>query len=238
MRSPYNSAQVVDVERGSGEAGARRFGAMLTLSVVLAACSMTTQAPPPPTTAPLTPETRPTVFGIASWYGPGFKGHRTSSGEIYTANDMTAASTVFPLGTRLRVTDLDNGRAAEVTVNDHGPFVKGRRLDLSERAARTLGMVGPGTARVKMVVLATPGGGPALGERYFVQVGSFTDADNAQQISQRLAVYYPDVRVETATAGDARFYRVRMGAFLDRAAAMKRASNVSGIGFPAMLVTE
>jgi peptidoglycan lytic transglycosylase len=209
---------------------------LLALSVGLAACSVT--QPPPRPTGPPTSTAYPTVFGVASWYGPGFKGHRTSSGKVYTADAMTAASTMFPLGTRLRVTDLDNGRAIEVTVDDHGPFVKDRKLDLSELAARTLGMVGPGTARVRMEVLRTPAGGPAIGQRYFVQVGSFADEEHARRVSERLAAYYPDVHVETATTDSGRYYRVRMGAFLDRQAAIERASSVSGIGFPAMLITE
>ena len=224
------------VVSGCGERWTKRTSVLLALSATLAACSVA-QPPLLPTPSSIS-AAYPTVFGVASWYGPGFKGHRTSSGAVYTADEMTAASTMFPLGTRLRVTDLDDGRAVEVTVDDHGPFVKDRKLDLSARAARTLGMVGPGTARVRMEVLRTPEGGPPIGQRYFVQVGSFADADNARRLSERLAAYYPDVQVETATASGGRYYRVRMGAFLDRAAAIERASSVSGIGFPAMLVTE
>ena len=215
----------------------KRSWLVLVLSGALAACSVA-QPPRPAPPPPITQSAHPTVFGVASWYGPGFKGHRTSSGEVYTANDMSAASTMFPLGTRLRVTDLDNGRAVEVTVNDHGPFVKDRKLDLSQRAANALGMVGPGTARVQMEVLSTPEGGPAIGERYFVQVGSFADADRAREIRARLATYYPDVQVETATTDRGRYYRVRMGAFMDRESAIERASRVSQIGYPAMLITE
>src|SRR5438270_12209657 len=81
------------------------------------------------------------VTGMASWYGPGFNGHRTSSGAIYNQDDLSAASTLFPLGSRLLVTNLTNGRAVEVQVNDHGPYVSGRDLDLSRRAALLLGMV-------------------------------------------------------------------------------------------------
>jgi len=181
---------------------------------------------------------RPSVIGIASWYGPGFDGHRTSSGEIYNQEDLTAASILFPLGTRLMVTNLANGRAVEVTINDHGPYVKGREIDLSRRAARVLGMLGPGTARVRMDVMRTPDGGPALGERYFVQVGSFSSAANARRMGARLAERYTDVRVVEADAGESRYYRVRMGAFASREAARERAARVTGFGFPVIIITE
>ena len=148
------------------------------------------------------------VTGIASWYGPGFAGRRTASGSIYNQDDLSAASTLFPLGTRLLVTNMTNGRSVEVVVNDHGPYLDGRDLDLSHRAALLLAIVKPGTARVRMDVLSTPPGGPRLGPRYFVQVGSFTDPANARRVGERLERYYDDVRIIEATFEANRYYRV------------------------------
>src|SRR5213594_2078042 len=91
--------------------------------------------------------------GVASWYGPGFHGNRTANGEIYDQYELTAAHPSLPLGTRVMVTNLANGRAVEVRINDRGPFVDGRTIDLSYAAARTIGLVGPGTVRVRIEVL-------------------------------------------------------------------------------------
>jgi len=125
---------------------------------------------------------------------------------------MTAASTLFPLGTLLRVTNLYNGRSVNVAVNDHGPYVKGRGLDLSHQAALKLGMLGPGTAPVRMEVLSSPPGGPALGQRYFVQVGSFASGD--------------------------RRYRVRLGAYSNRQQAELCARSLARLGYDTEIVTE
>src|SRR6202158_1325868 len=91
--------------------------------------------------------------GMASWYGPGFHGNRTSSGEIYDQNDLTAAHQTLPLGTRVAVTNLQNGRTVEVRINDRGPFGDGRIIDLSHAAAHSLGLIGPGTVLVRLEVL-------------------------------------------------------------------------------------
>ncbi len=199
-----------------------------------AACST-----PRPVSPPALPvSSGASVVGVASWYGPGFDGHRTSSGATYNREGLTAASTRFPLGTQLRVTNLDNGRAVNVVVNDHGPYVKGRGIDLSHKAAVKLAMIGRGTAPVRMDVLATPAGGPALGQRYFVQVGSFANAANARQLGNRLAASYPEVRVmETGIDGDRR-YRVRLGAYMDRHQAELRATSLVRMGYHAKIVTE
>ncbi|MBV8358866.1 MAG: septal ring lytic transglycosylase RlpA family protein [Deltaproteobacteria bacterium] len=178
------------------------------------------------------------VTGIASWYGPGFNGRRTSSGSIYNQDELSAASTIFPLGTQLVVTNLANGRSVEVMVNDHGPYVDGRDLDLSHRAALVLGIVKPGTARVRMDVLSTPPGGPPLGPRYFVQVGSFTDPANARRVGEQLGRYYDDVRIIEATFEANHYYRVRMGMFIDRTSAEQRALDVSRIGMRPVIITE
>lgn len=92
--------------------------------------------------------------GIASWYGPGFHGNKTASGEKYNQNELTAAHRTLQMPSLVRVTNLDNGRSVVVRVNDRGPFAKGRIIDVSGRAANLLGMVGTGTARVKLELLA------------------------------------------------------------------------------------
>lgn len=94
--------------------------------------------------------------GIASWYGPGFHGRRTSSGEIYDMYELTAAHKSFPLSTIVEVVDLETGRRVVVRINDRGPFIPGRIIDLSYAAARELGIVRKGTARVGLKVLRWP----------------------------------------------------------------------------------
>jgi rare lipoprotein A (peptidoglycan hydrolase) len=91
--------------------------------------------------------------GIASWYGPGFHGKKTASGEIYDQNKLTAAHKTVPLGTKARVTNLENGSTVEVEINDRGPFVEGRIIDLSRAAARALGFVKLGTAPVQVELI-------------------------------------------------------------------------------------
>lgn len=90
------------------------------------------------------------IEGIASYYAHDFHGRKTASGEIFNMHAMTAAHREYPFGTRLRVTNLDNGNVVEVVVNDRGPFAKNRILDLSLAAARKLDMIRSGTARVRI----------------------------------------------------------------------------------------
>ncbi len=177
---------------------------------------------------------------MASWYGPGFDGHRTANGEVYNQEEMTAASTVIPLGSHVMVTNLDNGRAVQVRINDHGPYVKGRKIDLSHQAAQTLGIVRPGTARVRIDVLTQPAGTRRIGTpiRYYVQVGSYSRQTNARQVSNKLAAFYRDVRVDQVNAGARSFYRVRMGSFATRDQARERADNSARFGYPIVIVSE
>jgi rare lipoprotein A len=214
--------------------------AAMAIVTGVAGCSTYRAAPavPPPSAAVAPP--RGTIIGVASWYGLGFNGHRTSSGEIYNQEDLTAASTLYPLGSRVMVTNLSNDRAVEVRINDHGPYLKGRKIDLSKKAARTIGMIGPGTAPVRIDLLSAPagsrpGGAPAI---YFVQVGSFSNPANASHLRKRLAAYYPDVSVAPVDAGGQTFYRVRMGAFESRASARSRAAETARLGLPVVIVSE
>jgi rare lipoprotein A len=94
-----------------------------------------------------------TYIGEASWYGRRFHGKTTASGERFNMRALTAAHPYLPFGTRVRVTHLDNGRTVVVRINDRGPFVKNRIIDLSYRAARSLGMIQQGVARVKLEIL-------------------------------------------------------------------------------------
>ena len=92
--------------------------------------------------------------GMASWYGPGFHGNRSASGEIFNQNAMTAAHRRLPFGTSVRVTNLNNGRSVIVRINDRGPYAHGRVIDLSAAAARVLGMMGSGVAPVRLDILS------------------------------------------------------------------------------------
>jgi peptidoglycan lytic transglycosylase len=175
--------------------------------------------------------------GTASWYGPGFTGNRTSSGEVYNVSDMTAAHQTLPLGTRIVVTNLDNGRSVEVRVNDRGPFAKGRILDLSYGAARELGLVGPGTARVRVESI-DDGNGPPGVVAYAVQAGAFQDGAKAVAMRSDLSNRFDDVYVSPLRTTDALFYRVRIGPFERRDDALVRARSLSSRGVPAMIVEE
>ena len=215
--------------------GGRRWpiGIGVVAAIALAACSSRHPVAPSPQLPP-----PPTLVGVASWYGPGFDGRKTASGEVYDQEQMTAASSIYPLGTLLMVTNLANQRSAEVRVNDRGPYRKGRTLDLSHAAAQVLGIVQPGTAACRMEMLDAPAGTMPGGPRYFVQVGSFAMPANAESLRTRLAGRYPDVRVDTLDAGKHRYYRVRMGAFASRADALARAAASSRLGLPMLVVAE
>ncbi|HDC92352.1 hypothetical protein DRJ58_02940 [Candidatus Acetothermia bacterium] len=94
--------------------------------------------------------------GIASWYGPGFQGKTTANGELYDMFAYTAAHKTLPFGTVVRVVDLETGRSVVVRINDRGPFIPGRIIDLSYAAAKELGIIARGTARVGLIILWMP----------------------------------------------------------------------------------
>jgi rare lipoprotein A len=218
---------------GDGYRWRGRLMAVLGLAGTLCGCAMLgsrTPPPPPPATHPLPPP--PSIIGVASWYGPGFNGKHTASGEIYHQEDLTAASTTLPLGTLALVTNLQNGRKVEVRINDRGPFAKGRRIDLSHRAAAALGILDPGTARVRIeVIRAVPHQEPG----YFVQVGSFSNSSNAQRLGNRLSQYFADVRIDRLRVSGRHYYRVRMGAFPDHATAFARATQTARLGLQSII---
>jgi rare lipoprotein A len=110
--------------------------------------------------APEAPAVGTVVEGIASWYGPGYDGKRASSGEVFDQDALTAAHPYWAFGTKVRVTLLSTGKGVVVRVNDRFPAHKGRAIDLSRAAAKAIGLIGPGTGRVRMEVVAAPAAAP------------------------------------------------------------------------------
>jgi rare lipoprotein A len=150
--------------------------------------------------------------GVASWYGPGFHGNKTSNGERYDMHQFTAAHRTLPLGSVAQVRSLSNGRLVIVRINDRGPFAKGRIVDLSHEAAKQLGLIGPGTAQVELTVIGYEGRPGALGYLR-VQVASFTELANAQALVGRLKGRYEDARIVAVDLPEGRRYRVQVGQF-------------------------
>ena len=188
-----------------------------------------TVPPPKPQPAPQPLPTTPVPAapivqgetGIASWYGHPYHGRRAASGEIYNMYDMTAAHRTLPFGTMVRVHDLENGRDVTVRINDRGPFVEGRIIDLSYAAAQSMGM--PGLARVQLEILGV-GASPAA-PIFAVQVGAFRDPANADRLKARIEASYGSVPVQRFDRGDG-FYRIRVGAEGSEQAAQELAAKL------------
>ncbi len=115
-----------------------------------------TVAPPPPRVVGIPHPTAPTKITTASWYGPGFEGHPTSTGEPYNQHALTAASRTLPIGSHAKVTNLKTGKSVVVRINDHGPYVRGRGIDLSRAAAKRIGVDHHGTAKVAVTRVERP----------------------------------------------------------------------------------
>ncbi|EAU56203.1 septal ring lytic transglycosylase RlpA family protein [Mariprofundus ferrooxydans] len=180
--------------------------------------------------------------GIASWYGKDFHGKRTANGERYDMHALSAAHKTLPLPTLVRVTNLDNGRAVIVRVNDRGPFVKERLIDLSYAAAKELGYANQGTAHVRVQTLDevpanttptvaeairapvqtsmvnvkppyAPAATPTAGGHLFVQLGAFRSQQNALRQQTQLLPHHPDAHLVTVHIDGLLLYRVRIGPF-------------------------
>jgi rare lipoprotein A len=179
--------------------------------------------------------------GIASWYGRDFHGKRTSGGDPYDMHDMTAAHKTLPIPTWVEVTNLENGKSVVVKVNDRGPFVDGRIIDLSYRAAQDLDMIRHGTARVQVRALVDPSAAPSTitaaatperngfsiiseaqadtldpedlrGEQLFIQVGAFGDSDNAVKLVARLRRGgFANSFIVSSAEARGQIHRVRVG---------------------------
>ena len=179
-------------------------------------------------------ESKEVQFGVASWYGGEFHGRSTSSGEVYDMYQLTCAHNTFPLGTVVMVTNIENGRSLELKVNDRGPFVKERIIDVSYAAAQMLGMWEKGTALVKVEVIS-PGVEPV--QRFTLQVGSFADETNAQRLAEQLRKSFENVYVATVETMTQKYHRVRVGQFETRESALPIAEKLSQMGFKVLVTS-
>jgi len=178
----------------------------------------------------------------ASWYGREFHGKPTASGETYNMFALTCAHRDYPLGTKLKVSNPSNGSEVDCIVNDRGPFVEGRDLDLSYAAAKRIGLIGPGVAPVDI----EPVGrytryvrevkyGRLEGSTVTIQVGSFKDESNARRLKQGLEFHYGNVYIMKIAIGKVNYHRVRIGKFKNSDEALKLADTLAKEGYSVMI---
>jgi len=215
-----------------------------------------TPEPPPSQLALANPTVTPrpafshVQYGRASWYGRPFHGRRTASGEVYNMYETTAAHRTVALGTHALVTNLNTGRAVQVRINDRGPMVRGRVLDLSYKAAQEIGMIAAGSTQVKIEFLAhrlTPSGSSQtaslasslastvgtvqpsweptspVAPPVVMRAGTFLKAPHVVQTQQALAPGHVDVRVMTPSDNAPPWYRGRLGPLSNREDAEQKA---------------
>jgi rare lipoprotein A len=145
--------------------------------------------------------------GIASWYGADFDGLRAASGEIFDSGQLTAAHRTLPFGTKVRVRRMDSAQSIVVRINDRGPFVDSRIIDLSYAAAQRLGMTDPGLLRVALEVVELAPDVPAIQLFFAVQVGTFRNPDNARRTLALMQQKFGESSIQRA----GEFWRVIVG---------------------------
>jgi rare lipoprotein A len=182
--------------------------------------------------------------GVASWYGPDFHAKTTSSGEPYDMYAMTAAHKTLPIPAYARVTNLTNGRSVVVRINDRGPFVANRIIDLSYTAAHKLDMTRAGTVFVEVEVLTPDSPAPAPRplasgtSQLYLQTGAFGVAANAQNLAARLSAAGISSVAVVAPDRSSALHRVRIGPIADVATFDMLAERVGKLGFDTLLVSE
>jgi rare lipoprotein A len=180
-----------------------------------------------------------TQIGIASWYGVEEHGRHAASGERFSMYGYTAAHRSLPMGTVTRVTNLENGKDIIVRINDRGPFIKGRIIDLSYTAAKAIDLVGNGTAKVKVEVMSAPGRrSDYFRAIYTVQVGSFRGRENALSLKRELDRRLRNVQVDLIELDGGIYHRVRIGRFSKKDDAEKLALQVRELGYKGKVIQE
>lgn len=238
----------------SGNGGLVIIACSLSL-VFLSACATSRRvAPPAPVQATAVPEqeVRPDEHRIsefeefkgekkrcyASWYGREFHGKPTASGENFNMFALTCAHRDFAMGTKVRVGNPANGKEVECIVNDRGPFVSGRDIDLSYAAAKRIDLIGPGVAKVDIEPMGRYTRyvrevkyGHLEGSTITIQIGSFRDESNARRLKKGLDLHYKDVYIMHAHIGKDKYYRVRIGKFKNSSEAAMIANKLALEGY-------
>ena len=213
---------------------------LLLFVVLFAACA----SPRGTGLAPVAPRVGAEQRGLASWYGHPYHGRRTASGEVYDMHRMTAAHRTLPFGTWIEVENLDNRRAVRVRVNDRGPFIDGRIVDLSRAAAVRVDGIAAGVFPARLRVIPAPtAAAPPPGEAaavagtagFAVQVGAFSDEERAAGVQQALAAAGVERAVHRSEAGRV-LYRVRTGRFESRGEAEAHVERLATLGYSAIVV--
>lgn len=183
--------------------------------------------------------------GIASWYGPQFHGKKTSNGEIFDMNKISAAHPTLPLPTYVRVTNLETGAHMVVRINDRGPFKKNRVIDLSKAAAAKLGMLEKGTALVEVRAIdpGKPGQEPPqpqpIDGDIFIQVGAYGDPANAHSMRERITqALGQQVRVVTPSGGERPLYRVQVGPYKSVEETDRQAERIMAMGIETYIIIQ
>jgi len=219
----------------------------------LSACSPLRRVPPPPLPEayeidgqkyyPLDKAHGFIEEGVASWYGADFHGKKTASCEIYNMNAMTAAHKTLPLGTVVEVNNLENGKKTVVRINDRGPYVGTRIIDLSHEAATQIGMVRNGTAKVRIIALGTDDMllDDSNSAKYFtgdftIQAGAFSQKNNAERLKQMMEQYIDDVQIVPVDREGVTLYRVRAGQYSSLKKAQCDEKLLNDNGFPEAFV--
>jgi rare lipoprotein A len=244
-----------------------RYLLALVLAAGLASCAGTTPQPSPSPKQPTPPSNirtqrpykingiwyypLPTAEGYAekgnaSWYGPGFHSRPTANGEIYDMYAMTAAHKTLPIGTHVKVTNLRNNRSILVRVNDRGPFVSGRIIDLSRKAADELGMARTGVVPVYVEAVQLAKEETSGAKTYWVtetvpsfrygrfgiQIGAFQQSQNAYRLADKMSSRYSDRKVAMGTEASITWYRVQVGGFRDIVLAKQEMERLRQQGYP------
>jgi len=177
----------------------------------------------------LSPEEK---VGLASWYGDPYHGRRTSNGETYNKYKMTAAHRTLPFDTVVKVNNIENGRNVKVRINDRGPFVDNRIIDLSYAAAREINMIGPGTAKVSLDVLEVVSNPFPL----TIQVASFKDKNRAEETKKSLEKRYTPIFIKPFESAEGKYYRVLVGEYPTPQLARQAAHDLKSLHFDVLIV--
>lgn len=197
------------------------------LLLVVSSCGVVRRSSPPEASG----EGAVIGSGIASWYGPNFHGKLTANGERYNMNDYTAAHKTLPFNTMVRVDNVENGKSVVVRINDRGPYVANRIIDLSRKAAQEIEMIGNGTASVRLMVVRE-GDRPidqqnsSSTETFTIQLAAFESEPEAIARSNQIS----DSRIEKVTVKGKSIYRVYYGSYSNPKEARDGLNELSGKG--------